>query len=755
MPTITPIVPLKTPTPTPTPPVQECPAECTCLSKEDAYKKFGTTNIEPYLCLGKDGKPIICGYIEDKPKYCFKRIVPKLCPSGCECLSEDEAYKKYGDAYLNYLCKGEKIICGYENGKAKYCFEVHRCEFVYSKCVGTCPPGYECKLTKESEACVEKCKIELEKCLAEATSDVCEARYIECIKECNPKCLCLPVETPAPTPIPPPEKCPSSCVCLSKEEAYDIFGENFEDYLCKGEKIICGYDERKNPKYCFEVPRCHYSKELEKCIGICPENEICTFAKGYEECLAKCDAEYKKCLEEGYSEKTCYDKLVNCKSHCKPECVCKPITTPTPTPIPPSPEKKCKFDPKALSCVGSCPPGQICKFTKSSMECIQGCREKQAECLKAGGSKDECLKILIECMKECNPVCECQGTPEKCYYDPTLDRCVGSCPPGQVCKISTSYIDCIKECREFYKECIETTCQTTTTAVTAVVKPTEECKEMCYQKYLNCTKVCEAEKKCECTPAPSEVCPAGCECLTRKEALEKFKKPVLCTTKPCGKVPVYYATLTATYELKYCFREGAEYCHYDKELGKCVGTCEKGECQLFKDIYGNYFCSCVASATEKEVWVERVLPESTEPSSCFEVILVVTPREKVTGVVVTETYPTEFRYAGASPTPDKIKNNTLKWLLYSKEGVEAQKILYKLCVPSDASGYYYFKGTWETVEKSGVIAGNDRINVLVSEEGWPPYPLTDAMLLKIIEQWAAGKIDDFKLLQAIESWAMS
>lgn len=94
-----------------------CPEGCTCLSEENA-EKLG------YAYCQKE--KIVCGYDQfKKPMYCYqipatpKPTTPVSCPANCTCLTKEEAMK------LNYTyCKKEQIICGYDSTQnPKYCFE--------------------------------------------------------------------------------------------------------------------------------------------------------------------------------------------------------------------------------------------------------------------------------------------------------------------------------------------------------------------------------------------------------------------------------------------------------------------------------------------------------------------------------------------------------------------------------------------------------------------------------------------------------
>lgn len=73
-------------------------------------------------------------------------------------------------------------------------------------------------------------------------------------------------------------QCPDSCSCLNSDQAKS------QGYtLCGGKQIICGYDQNKNPMYCFQKP------QTTPIIVKCPSACICLSSseaklKGYSAC---------------------------------------------------------------------------------------------------------------------------------------------------------------------------------------------------------------------------------------------------------------------------------------------------------------------------------------------------------------------------------------------------------------------------------------------------------------------------------------
>jgi hypothetical protein len=126
-----------------------CPPECRCLTDAQA-KEMGYTN----LCrnqrteCGKDAKGVV--------KFCYQMPVSN-CPSGCICLSKEEAVAK-GLSETCVDAAGNPLICGILNAdrrEFKYCFNrqvQEKCHYDYSlgKCVGLCQPDTKCQLNSIS-----------------------------------------------------------------------------------------------------------------------------------------------------------------------------------------------------------------------------------------------------------------------------------------------------------------------------------------------------------------------------------------------------------------------------------------------------------------------------------------------------------------------------------------------------------------------------------------------------------------------------
>jgi subtilase family serine protease len=105
------------------------------------------------------------------------------------------------------------------------------------------------------------------------------------------------------------ETCPSTCICLSAAEAKEM-GYTM---LCGNKQIICGYDAKQNPLYCYEKPAATTP------APICPKG--CT-------CISPAEAKEKGYLYCGREQTLCgYDSRQN-----PLYCYEPPPTTPVGTP---------------------------------------------------------------------------------------------------------------------------------------------------------------------------------------------------------------------------------------------------------------------------------------------------------------------------------------------------------------------------------------------------------------------------------------
>ncbi|RLI79836.1 hypothetical protein DRP05_02500 [Archaeoglobales archaeon] len=407
--------------------------------------------------------------------------------------------------------------------------------------------------------------------------------------------------------------------------------------------------------------------------------------------------------------------------------------------------EKCHYDENKQICIGYCAENARCVMKTDYEICYEECKKKVEDCMSTMSS-EECRKVYDECISQCKPSCKCIG-----YACPEGCRCLDTNEVEKYKEEGFNVVRCSdkpcgdgKYCYKVAKECY-------------FDYEKEQCVGSCKVGICNLNtihrdpdtnKIVYAECRCK----PISVCSEGCACLTREEAIEKFSNPVLCNNQPCGVESAGLATANA-YINKYCFREGMEVCHYDREKQQCVGSCEKGECKMFEDAYGNPFCGCLAKLEAVSgTIVERVLPDTAQPLTCIPVKLVVKPGRDLKRLSIVETYPSDFTFKGAN-VPTFYYPSIIFFSLEDENGLDKQTIEYKLCLPRDAMGEYYFKGIWESENKSKEITGDNTLRVVPQLTNWPPCPVTDQMLGSFLDQWSKGELSDLELLQAVEVWS--
>ena len=257
-----------------------CPVGCTCLTKAEAIS-LGLSSTQ---CTDQ-----ACG-VDDfgEPKYCF-RTCDKV--SGCDCMLADKAKQ----AGYDYCCREEP--CTYDaHCDPWYCFRE----------APDCDTGCEC-LT-ESEALqtgfVKFCSGELCRCSKEPCGRECPGPEKYCFSRCMQGCVCLTEAEAAAqnlsqlcsdapcgketmkaipltkmasvSPSEPPQLlsipkycyriCPEGCECLTDAQADSLgFGWCTD---ASGKKIPCEYDVDGEPTgHCYEVG--------QQPSGVCPKGCEC------------------------------------------------------------------------------------------------------------------------------------------------------------------------------------------------------------------------------------------------------------------------------------------------------------------------------------------------------------------------------------------------------------------------------------------------------------------------------------------------
>lgn len=167
------------------------------------------------------------------------------CPSGCSCLLPADA-KKLG--YSGY-CSGTQSVCGYDALKnAMYCYS--KAAATITKTTVATTTVTKTTTTQSFSSCPSGCT-----CLSAETGKgkglpYCNGKQAVCGYD-NAKnplyCFSTAVTTTtATTTATPFVTCPSGCACLSIETG-KLKGLSY----CNGKQALCGYDVTQAPLYCF------------------------------------------------------------------------------------------------------------------------------------------------------------------------------------------------------------------------------------------------------------------------------------------------------------------------------------------------------------------------------------------------------------------------------------------------------------------------------------------------------------------------
>jgi hypothetical protein len=239
-----------------------CPPECRdCLTKEDAYQKYGqnaTTCKEQECGWDKDprtGEPI--------PMFCWKPTVQPKCPDKCDCLTQDKI-KELG-AQVE-LCQGQRTECGRDqSGYPMYC--VQKAVTTYPECSKGCYCMTEAEARYKpytwcqgkATRCGQDEQGNYKYCFQDTCQPPCECLtpeeakslgYIECSTQ--PRTVCVEDEKGNPVKWcfqkPVGVTCPQGCFCVTEAEA----GQNGYVY-CQNQKILCEKGAvGAADKYCFQ-----------------------------------------------------------------------------------------------------------------------------------------------------------------------------------------------------------------------------------------------------------------------------------------------------------------------------------------------------------------------------------------------------------------------------------------------------------------------------------------------------------------------
>jgi hypothetical protein len=330
----------------PTPVTAVCPSGCDCLTEDQAKVKFGE-NAYSRCTATSCGSESMTTAAMVISKYCFQRSAAVLpatqCPSGCACMSEADAKGKGYPA-----CRGVRTSCGYKEDQTPlFCFEVvpsTTCTYNYQNnaCTGTCQQGYSCSMIAQEKDATGAVKYGVCGCQPPATGCAYNANLNACTGTCSE----------------------GTCVVTGKKT--DASG---------AVTIVCG----------CESPACYFDYAKDACTGTCTAGTgVCQLNTIYRDTTGK--TLYGECHCKG-AEQTPVTVTVT-----------KTTVTPTKTQQPGTAPCTCT----AGTCTGSCPDGQICWMTATATDAI---------------GKISCTE------------CACKET---CVLT-AANECTGSCPDGTPC----------------------------------------------------------------------------------------------------------------------------------------------------------------------------------------------------------------------------------------------------------------------------------------------------------------------------------
>ncbi|WP_292348386.1 MULTISPECIES: hypothetical protein [unclassified Methanoregula] len=400
-----------------------CPDGCACISDEDAKLKGLTERCD----TGQNP----CGYTLDSssattaarriPLYCYKipTTTTPSCPEGCTCLSEAKAKERYGT-----FTRCSEEVCGKEvvpaaNGIAAYSVPQY---CVKQGTTPVCPEGCACISDEDAKlkGLTDRCDTGQSPCGYRTSATTANQRIpLYCYK--------IPTTTPV---------CPQGCGCMTNATG----AEKGLSY-CGGKLISCGYDQNKQPQYCFgevTTPSCTYDYQKNACTGTCSQGYTCSLAASRKDETGK--VVYAACRCTGQQATPCgYDSQKGeCTGVCQIGKTCV-ITgketdkqTGKETPVCGCPWNTCTYDFDKNVCTGSCPvSGENCQLNTIYRDPASG-KVTFADCTCKGGA-----------------------ITETCACDATSGSCTGNCADGRACTMverttdNAGKIVCSKcECRD-------------------------------------------------------------------------------------------------------------------------------------------------------------------------------------------------------------------------------------------------------------------------------------------------------------------
>jgi hypothetical protein len=425
-----------------------CPEGCTCLSDVNAKERYGTyTRCQADPCGYEMSTLTTAAY--QIPKYCVKEGSAPVCPDGCACISDEDAkLKGFTDR-----CDNSQTPCGYKTAAATTTNAAQRIPLSCYKIPATTPVCREgCYCLREADAQLKFGPDNYTQCQA----DICGYDPSATTANGIPKYCFRPTVTPTPS------GCPAGCICTTNGTA----GEKGLAF-CGGTMISCGYDEDKQPRYCFlESPpqTCVYDYQKNLCSGTCTQGYTCGLLASQKDATGK--VTYGVCGCTGQPTTPCvYDRQKNaCTGTCPSGAACSVVgknvdeKTGATMPVCGCPQQSsCTYNYDKEVCVGTCTvTGENCQLNTIYRDPASG-KVTYAECHCKGGG-------------DTTPACAC---------DAAIGSCSGICADGKACTMAEQTTDNAGKVVCSMCECRET----------CVLTANNECSGICLQNQQPCLRI--------------------------------------------------------------------------------------------------------------------------------------------------------------------------------------------------------------------------------------------------------------------------
>jgi len=401
-----------------------CPEGCTCLTDAKAKERYGTyTRCTAEVCGYETSTLTTAAY--QIPAYCVKQGSTPVCADGCICISDEDAKLKG----LTERCDKSQNPCGYKSVDATPTSAALRIPLYCYKILTTtavCKEG--CYCLQEAEAKLKFGPNNYNRCQA----DICGHDPSASTANGIPKYCFKPTITPTPS------GCPQGCACTTNATAVEK-----RLTFCGGALTSCGYDENKQPLYCFEEvpsPTCVYDYQKNVCSGTCDQGYTCGLLASKKDAIGKVVYAVCGCTEQPITPCT-YDAQKNaCTGTCQTGAACSVVG------------KNVDDKTGATTLVCGCPQQSSCIYDYSKEACVGTCTATGENCQLNTIYRDPATG------KVAYAECHCNGGGETiptCACDVASGSCTGTCTDGKTCAMTEHTTDnagkviCSKcECRD-------------------------------------------------------------------------------------------------------------------------------------------------------------------------------------------------------------------------------------------------------------------------------------------------------------------